>query len=288
METLGEKRTALITGASSGIGLELTRRLLAEGWRILALNRSDFPEGDRLIQEGLSTERLRVYKVDLADFDSLRRALGQLKAGEEKIELLFNNAGGSFAELGFSKQGRELHFEVQTVVPYILVMELREQLRRGSLKTVVNTSSNAFQFIKQFDPNTLERPKTFKKLFGPYATSKLAMTLWGRELAPRVAADGIKILNVDPGGNNTQRSGKKSGLPFYVQLIMRFFFPPPGHGASLLYDAALGGSGNPSGVYLTKGKARELGFAEHGRKVLEKVSAIYEREFGVAASSLRS
>ncbi len=213
--------------------------------------------------------------------------MAQLKAGEEPIDVLFNNAGGSFPELGFSKQGRELHYEVQTVVPYILVMELREQLRRGRLKTVVNTSSNVFQFIKRFDPDTLERPKTFRKLFGPYATSKLAMSLWGRELAPQVAAEGIKILSVDPGGNNTQRRGNRSGLPLFVQALMRFFFPPPSHGASLLYEAALGGSANPSGVYLTKGKARELGFAEHGRKVLEKVGAIHAREFGAATASLR-
>lgn len=279
-----QDRIALITGASAGIGLELTRKLLTEGWQVVALNRSALPEDDALIHERVSKQQLRIYRADLADFDSLRKALRELKAREQKIDLLFNNAGASLPELRFSKQGREVHFEVQTVVPYVLLMELKEHLRRGALKTVVNTSSNAFKFIKQFDPGTLARPATFKVLFGPYAATKLALSLWTREIAPRIAADGIKILSVDPGGNNTLRRGKNSGLPFYVRPIMKLFFPPPSHGASLLYKGALGNSREASGVYVTNGAVKELGFVEQGPKILAQVSAIYEREFAAAAA----
>ncbi|ATB38677.1 short-chain dehydrogenase [Cystobacter fuscus] len=279
METRGQARTALITGASSGIGLELTRRMLSEGWEIIALIRSGFPEDDALIRESLGTKRLRVYKADLTDFGSLRHALEQIKAGEERIDLLFNNAGGSFAELGFSKQGRELHYELQTVVPYIVFRELKEQLRRGSLKTVVNTSTNAFKFVKRFDPDTLERPASFKKLFGPYAASKLALSLWTREGASLAAAEGIRLLSVDPGGNNTLRSGNQSGLPFYLRPLMKLFFPHPSRGASRLYEAAVDTRAELSGAFLTNGRVTELQFTGQGRKVLDKVNAIYEREF---------
>ncbi|MET3208315.1 UNVERIFIED_CONTAM: hypothetical protein ABIC26_001251 [Paenibacillus sp. PvR008] len=54
-------------------------------------------------------------------------------------------------ELTFSKQGRELQFELQTVVPCIMMMELKELLLKGTLKTVVNTSTSAFK-VKQFTP----------------------------------------------------------------------------------------------------------------------------------------
>jgi NAD(P)-dependent dehydrogenase (short-subunit alcohol dehydrogenase family) len=283
METSGQERTALITGASSGIGLELTRRLLSEGWQVIALNRSGFSAEDARIQEALERKQLRVYRVDLSDFDNLRQALERIKAAEARIDLLFNNAGGSFPELTFSKQGRELHFEVQVVVPYILTMELKELLQRGTLKTVVNTSSNAFKFVKRLDPDTLERPATFKKLFGPYATTKLALSLWTRELAPRISAEGIRVLSVDPGGNNTLRSGKDSGLPLPVALLMKLFFPHPSRGASLLLEAAVDGRGVPTGAYVTNGAPKALQCVEQGPKVLAKVSAIYEREFAAGA-----
>jgi NAD(P)-dependent dehydrogenase (short-subunit alcohol dehydrogenase family) len=279
MNTTGHGRTALITGASNGIGLELTRKMLAEGWQIIALNRSAFPEDDKLIRESVSKNQLRIYKADLAHFDSLKHALNQIKASEEKIDLLFNNAGASLSELSFSKQKRELHFELHTVVPYIILMEMKELLHRGALKMVVNTSSYAFKFRKQFDPDKLEHPADFTMLFGPYAASKLALSLWSQEIAAELAADGIKIFSVDPGGNNTIRKGKKSGIPFYLKPIMKLFFSHPRKGASLLHDAAMDIKREKSGAFFVNGQVTDLKFVKHSRKVLEKVSIIYRKEF---------
>src|SRR5690606_16921419 len=116
---------AMITGANAGIGLELTRALLSEGWQVIALIRSNFPAMDVPIQNALRSGRLRIYKVeDLAEYDSLRQGLEAIKAVEKRIDALFNNAGGSFPELSYSKQGREKHYELMTVVPYLILMEM--------------------------------------------------------------------------------------------------------------------------------------------------------------------
>lgn len=271
--------TALITGANSGIGLELTRKLLSEDWHVISLNRSKFPVENEFIQQATRDGKLREYQADLTDFGQLKQALNTVKAKEAKIDVLFNNAGGSLSEIRYSKQGREMHFELQTVAPYIIFMELKELLHKGSLRTVVNTSTNAFATLKTFDPETLERPSKFKKLFGPYAATKLALSLWTREMASLVAQDGIIIRSADPGGNNTIRKGNSSGLPFYLKPIMKLFFSLPNKGASLLYDAALGQHGVLSGVFFMKGRVVELKFIDQGVKVLEKVDAIYRQEF---------
>jgi len=280
MNTSQPKYTALITGANAGIGLELARKLLAEGWQVVALNRSEFPADDASIEKARKSRQLRIYKVtDLADYGGLRRALQQIKSNEQQIDILFNNAGGSFPELSYSQQGREKHYEVMTVVPYIILMELKELLKNGSLKTVINTSTSAIKFTKELSIEILERPKTFRKLIGPYATSKLALSLWSQAIAPQLAKDDIKIRSVDPGGNNTLRKGKNSGLPLLVKPLMKLFFPPPTKGASLLYEGALGEQRTKSGLFLLKGQVAELKFQNQAQHVLDRVKAIYEYEF---------
>ncbi|MFB5761352.1 SDR family NAD(P)-dependent oxidoreductase [Paenibacillus medicaginis] len=272
-------KVALITGAGAGIGLQLTRRLLGEGWEVAALIRSGFAEEDSMIREAISKGKLRVYKAELTDFSQLRRVLNEVNSKEDHIDILFNNAGGSLPELRFSPQGREMHYELQTVVPYIVFMELKELLQKGALKTVVNTSSVALRHAKRFNPDELPRPAEFKKLTGPYATTKLALSLWTRELAAPMAAEGFRLISVDPGSNNTLRPTKNSGLPPAVKLLMRLFFSHPSQGANLLWDAAFKRSGHPSGSFVVKGRAADLPYAETGPKILSMMQMIYEQEF---------
>ncbi|MDQ0418155.1 NAD(P)-dependent dehydrogenase (short-subunit alcohol dehydrogenase family) [Croceifilum oryzae] len=279
MRTSQHENIALITGANAGIGLELTRKLLSENWQVVALNRSDF-SADVEIQKEIKNGSLRIYKTkDLADYVSLRRVLEEIKGTEQRIDILFNNAGRSFNELSYSKQGRESHYELMAVVPYIIVMELKGLLQNGHFKTVINTSSAAIQFAKEFTIETLERPRTFRKLLGPYATSKLALSLWTGAIAPQLAKDGIQIRSVDPGGNNTLRKGRKSGLPIFIEALMKFFYSPPTHGAGQLYEGALGKHRNETGVFLLKGRVTGLKFSDQAREVLERVQTIYEQEF---------
>ncbi|MGG1633368.1 SDR family NAD(P)-dependent oxidoreductase [Paenibacillus sp. NRS-1760] len=271
---------ALITGASAGIGLELTRKLLSENWHVVAVNRSDFPADDRSIHNAVKSGSLRIYKTDdLADYACLRLTLEEIKSKEQRIDILFNNAGGSFPELSYSKQGREKHYELMTVVPYIILMELKELIKISRLKTVINTSSSALKFTKEFSIEDLEHPKTFRKLLGPYATSKLALSLWTQAIAPQLAKNGIKIRSVDPGSNNTLRKGKQSGLPVLVEVLMKLFFSPPTLGANKLYEGALGEHHHENGVFLLKGRVAELKFKEQAQNVLERIQAIYEHEF---------
>ncbi len=279
--------TACITGANAGIGLELTRKLLQEGWQVIAINRSAFPIEDAPIQQAIQSRQLRPYTVtDLADYASLRPVLRQIQQQEQQIDVLFNNAGRSFSELRYSSQGRELHYELMTVVPYILLMELRELLQRSTLRTVINTSSSAFQFTRHISNDTLNRPQRFRKLTGPYASSKLALSLWTQAAAPSFADAGILLRSVDPGGNNTLRKGKKSGLPLVVKPLMKLFFPPPTHGAEQLYQGAMGIHRDQTGVFISKGKIVKLKFSDQAQEIWEQVQEIYEQEFADRAVTL--
>ncbi|WP_051507008.1 SDR family NAD(P)-dependent oxidoreductase [Saccharibacillus sacchari] len=274
-------RTALITGANNGIGLELTRRLLTEGWHVAALIRSSFAADDEVTACAIRDGRVRIYAAELTDFSQLAAALQKIQTNETAIDVLFNNAGGSLPELRFSPQGREMHYELQTVVPYIIYRELKDLLLRGSLKTVIGTSSNAFNYTKIFDADNLAQPQRFKQLTGAYADTKLAMSLWTQALAPREAKDGIFLRSADPGPNNTIRKGKKSGLPFPVNYLMRFFFAPPTQGAGRLHDAAFGSHKSDVGALIDKKGIVTLKFADQAERILENVDRIYQEEFRV-------
>ncbi|MDG0794233.1 SDR family NAD(P)-dependent oxidoreductase [Cohnella ginsengisoli] len=280
MNTNERENIALVTGANAGIGLALTKKLLASQWQVAAVIRSGLPDDDPDIREAVRNGWLRTYQTsDLADFAGLRRVLEEIKVKERRLDVLFNNAGGSFPELSYSAQGREKHYELMTVAPYIILMELMESLKNGRLKTVINTSSSALKYTKALSIEMLERPKTFRKLLGPYAASKLALSLWTQAAAPQLLKDGIRIRSVDPGGNNTLRKGKRSGLPVVVKALMKLFFSPPTQGADRLYEGALGEHRTKTGIYLQKGRITELKHQDQARSVLDRMHAIYEREF---------
>jgi NAD(P)-dependent dehydrogenase (short-subunit alcohol dehydrogenase family) len=270
-------RTALVSGANSGVGLELTKRLLSEDWDVIALIRSDFPAGEPQIAPAQAEGRLRVYRADLSDFKSLRGALEEIKASEAKLDVLFNNAAAALPGIRHSPQGREMHFEVNTVVPYIIAMELKPLLAKGDLKTIVNTSSNAMLYVRQFDLDLLEHPKQFKPITGPYAASKLGLSLWTQELAPALQAEGFEIRSVNPGANKTKMSGGEA-MPKWLGLLQPFF-PHPSAGAARVYDVAVGPWRGKSGVFVHSGKATPFKFTQQGPQVLKRVAAIYQREF---------
>ncbi|MFX3632879.1 MAG: SDR family NAD(P)-dependent oxidoreductase [Candidatus Pristimantibacillus sp.] len=278
MDTIRQNKVALITGAKSGVGFELTKRLLSEGMQVVALIRSDFQNNDSLIRESLKNNSLRVYKADLSDYESLKAALKDIKSSEERMDVIFNNAGVMPDKISYSRQGREMQFEVHTVVPYIIFMELRELVLKGELRSIVNTSSNALLSVKRFELETLEKPTEFKKLLGGYASTKLALTLWTQAASQTASAEGIEIRSVCPGPNKTPMSGS-SGMPTWLIPIRHLFFSHPSKGAVRLYDAAFGESRGKSGDFLNKGKTTPVKFMHKSRSMLEKVDSIYRDEF---------
>lgn len=275
---ISKRKTALVTGANSGIGLELTKKLIENGWEVAALIRSEFPQEELNIHQKIRQGSIRIYRADLSDFTKIKTALMQIKEKEAKLDAVFNNAGGSFPSLLFSPQGRELHYEIQTVVPYIITMELLDLLKKGEHRIVIQTSSDAFKIKKSFVPEELANPPKFQKLIGPYATTKLAITLWTYVLAPKLRQEGITIVSIDPGNNNTMRKGRNGGLPLVIQPFIKFFGPHPSVGASRLY-AGLESSPEDAGVYFSKGKPSVFQFKQHAGKVLMQVQSIYENEY---------
>jgi NAD(P)-dependent dehydrogenase (short-subunit alcohol dehydrogenase family) len=234
---------ALVTGANSGIGLQLTLLLLREGWDVVAVIRSDFPQNQAEIQEALAHRRLRIYRTDLGQPESLKITLEEIVREEKRIEILFNNAGVAPPKLEVGPRGYDLAFEVNTLAPYLVTKGLLPLIKAGTKKTIVNTSSAAANMVRSISSKEMLHPTVFRVFSGPYGRSKLALSLWTQAWAEDLATHGIRMVSVDPGANTTAMNDpwRKSSAPLWIRLIQRLIQPtsadrcrasvPGGHGS---------------------------------------------------------
>jgi NAD(P)-dependent dehydrogenase (short-subunit alcohol dehydrogenase family) len=240
---------------------------------VIATSRSALTD-DAVLRGAATAGRLAHYRADLADYSDLRRVIDQVRQDYESIDVLFNNAGAMPGSLVFSKQKRELGFELNAVVPYMLTIELLPLLGAGEAPLVLQTSSNSLLLVKRFVPEELERPKSFKKLTGPYGQSKLALTLWTAAVAPEFIATGhpSALSRSRPYKDADQREFGHAGLaladsssPLPIARTCR-------EEDVRDRDQALG---IPSGSFVLNGRRKDIPFADCAEAVLSIVRRAY-------------
>lgn len=206
MKTTTSTKTILITGCSSGFGLEIARYFLERDWRVVATMRA--PREDVLPR----SERLRVLPLDVTDAESIRRAVEA--AGP--VDVLVNNAGIGTAfpfEIGSMATVREV-FETNTLGTMAVTQAVLPQFRQRKAGVVVNISSSV----------TL---KTIP-LTAAYTASKAAVNAFAECLALELQPFGVRVHLVLPGrapetpfAKNGHRQNRMQGLDHeaYAELV---------------------------------------------------------------------
>ena len=170
-------KTVLITGCSSGYGLETARRFHAEGWNVVATMRTP--------REGVlpESERLRVLALDVTKPDSIAAAL----EASGPVDVLVNNAGlglmGAFEATPMATT-REV-FETNTFGVMAMTQAVLPQFRERRSGVVVNVTSSA----------TLAR----MPLVGVYTASKTAIDGFSASLALELEEFDVRVKLVEPG-----------------------------------------------------------------------------------------
>ena len=110
-------KTAMVTGASTGIGKETARALARMGARVVMVSR-DRIRGEAALAE-LSAESGQVERMlaDLSSQREVRRLAREFEAGHDRLEVLVNNAGGTFHERGSTEDGVERTFALNHLAP---------------------------------------------------------------------------------------------------------------------------------------------------------------------------
>ncbi|MCT1432811.1 SDR family NAD(P)-dependent oxidoreductase [Dietzia maris] len=192
-------QTWLITGATSGVGLETARAASRAGARVILAVRDT--ERGRQVAAQLPGES-RVVEVDLASLESVRRAAAELLGGEpEPVDVLVNNAGLITPRRQETADGFEMVLGVNVLGPFLFTELLLPLVRRR----VVIVASNAHKpgRFDAADPHFRHRRWTPA---AAYAQSKLADMLWGLALDQRLrdgraeaAAAGVDVQLTHPG-----------------------------------------------------------------------------------------
>src|SRR5262249_28653069 len=147
----GKARTALITGATDGVGRVVAKRLGQDGWRVLVHGRNR-ERGEALVKEiGQAGGRAAVFAADLASLAEVRRLADEVREATDRLHLLVNNAGigtaGDTPGRQTSADGHELRFAVNYLAGFLLTELLLPLLKASAPSRIVNVSSAGQQAI---------------------------------------------------------------------------------------------------------------------------------------------
>ncbi|MEM6524721.1 MAG: SDR family NAD(P)-dependent oxidoreductase [Bacteroidota bacterium] len=243
----------LITGGHSGIGLELTKKILEKGHQVGLIVRSEARKSDA--EKQFPGQYPDIFIGDLSDRGQIKSVADKIIKKWSSIDGIFNNAGVLLDKLYFSDYGNEMQLEVNAISPYLLTKELKPLLDKAEKPFVVNTATAGLNQEKSIDIPTLKRPQKFTKLFGSYLTSKLMLVLLMNHLSTQW--QNVRFVHVDPGAIKTKMTAGE-GMPLWLKPIRNLFFRTPEEGAKHLYNAGFGDYFDLSGLYISKGKIQKI------------------------------
>jgi NAD(P)-dependent dehydrogenase (short-subunit alcohol dehydrogenase family) len=193
-------KTAIVTGASGGLGAETARALAQQGAHVTvaARNREKAEQVAGAIREATGNRHVDVLDLELASLESVRRAAAAYSATHSALSILVNNAGVMACPLGRTADGNELQFGTNHLGHFLLTGLLAPLLCAGSPARVVSVSSAGHRFSPiVFDDINYER-RPYDK-WEAYGQSKTANILFAIELDRRLRASGVRANAVHPG-----------------------------------------------------------------------------------------
>ncbi|MFJ2672384.1 SDR family NAD(P)-dependent oxidoreductase [Streptomyces sp. NPDC087525] len=286
-------RTAVITGANTGLGFETAAALAARGAHVvLAVRNLDKgKEAAARITARTPGAALTLQRLDLSSLDSVRTAADELRAGHERIDLLINNAGVMWTPKAVTKDGFELQLGTNHLGHFALTGLLLDRILPVPGSRIVTVSSQAHRLGASIDFDDLQSERRYSRT-GAYGQSKLANVLFTYELQRRLAGGYATIaLASHPGGAATElaRDAYPPVRLLFDKLIVPLVAQGPDMGALPSLRAATdpGATGGqfygPDGLFTMRGhpKAAKSHAKSYDRATQHRLWTVSEELTGV-------
>jgi NAD(P)-dependent dehydrogenase (short-subunit alcohol dehydrogenase family) len=275
-------KTAVVTGASSGIGLVVARELARQGWRVMVHGRNPYRATAALadLSRAVPGANLTLVQANLSVMADVRKAANEIASLTNRIDLLVNNAGAIINERQVTPEGFEATFAGNHLGPFLLTQSLMPLLRAAAIAAgearIVNTASGAHQMVRDMEWDDLQLEKGYRP-WKAYAQSKLANILFTRELARRETGTGIKVSAVHPGVVDTNFPSGGGLLTQIGWLFAKPFTKTPEQGADTILWLATDGPRDPAGGYFEQRQPAEMTKAAQSNEGARRLWAISEK-----------
>ena len=225
-------RTAVITGANTGLGYETAAALAAKGADVvLAVRNLDKgTEAARRIEQGTPGAQVTVQELDLTSLDSVRAAADELRSNHESIDLLINNAGVMFTPRSTTKDGFEWQFGTNHLGHFALTNQLLDRVLAATGSRIVTVSSQGHRFVRGIRFDDLQWDRSYSRV-GAYGQSKLANLLFTYELQRRLTGTNTIAVAAHPGGSRTELTRNLPPLVAAATRLAEPLFQSAGMGA---------------------------------------------------------
>ncbi|KAJ4705994.1 Short-chain dehydrogenase TIC 32 chloroplastic [Melia azedarach] len=259
----GTGLTAIVTGASSGIGTETTRVLALHGVHVI-MGVRNMAAGrdvrDAIVKE-IPTAKVDVMELDLSSLASVRKFASDFSSRGLPLNILINNAGIMATPFMLSKDHIELQFATNHLGHFLLTNLLLDTMKKtaqesGKEGRIVIVSSDAHRMMAYREGIRFDRINDESRYsrVGAYGQSKLANILHANELARRLKEDGVAITanSLHPGAIATNLFRHNSFISGLVNLFGKYVIKNVQQGAATMCYVAL----NPkvegkSGLYFS-------------------------------------
>jgi NAD(P)-dependent dehydrogenase (short-subunit alcohol dehydrogenase family) len=246
-------RTAVITGANTGLGFETARVLAARGARVVlacrdlgrakqAAARID-PGPDRPLPPEAAPAEIRTVRLDLASLASVREAADEIGSAHDQIDLLINNAGVMMTPYERTADGFELQLGVNHLGHFALTALLLPRMMGVPGSRIVTVASNGHK-LGRIDFDDLQSERRYRRM-AAYYQSKLANLMFHYELERRLAAAAVatEAIAAHPGKARTDLTRHQ---PRWMQFGNLMIKHPFGHNAAMGALATLRAATDPA------------------------------------------